>query len=355
MFCSKCGAKLADGSRFCGQCGHVVGGEVEVGENPSSKPCVQVGKRRKLVGVCAGVVALIVVIVFAASMGVMGFAPAVKGSLEEYSWDELSAISEKISETTSEDEAVEIAKKYNLVNAEGKLDGSQSKEVKLEDGTVVSVQIAGFLHDDKADGGKAGITFIFNNHIPVEYSGYMNSKTDADGIPINAGGWEASEMRAILAREGMALLPDDLREHVVEVAKLSNNVGETDDASSVTALLDKLWLFSAVELYGEFDSRNTGASASVLNSEGKKYKLFRDCGVTSESMNMGQDVLKKVIPDESHEPWSWFGRSAYPYDTILFLVVYTDEEKARISEEDGAFPNALTFGDAAGPVPGFCI
>ena len=72
-------------------------------------------------------------------------------------------------------------KKYNLCTPDGKLDGTQVKNVTLFDGTTTQVQIAGFAHDDKTVGsGKAGITFIFKDAV-AEHS-MNNSRT-------NAGGW----------------------------------------------------------------------------------------------------------------------------------------------------------------------
>ena len=51
----------------------------------------------------------------------------VKASVNDYSWNELSRISRKISESGSETAALQIAQKYHLVGSDGTLDGTQEK------------------------------------------------------------------------------------------------------------------------------------------------------------------------------------------------------------------------------------
>ena len=88
-----------------------------------------------------------------------GEAATVKSAVEAYTWDELAQISDEIGAAGDEAAAIEVAKKYNLVTADGKLDGTQVKLVTLTNNMTVPVQIVGFAHDDKTAGGKAGITF----------------------------------------------------------------------------------------------------------------------------------------------------------------------------------------------------
>lgn len=121
--------------------------------------------------------------------------PVSTKSVDDYSWEELSEISEEISKEATEEDAIEVAKKYNLVNSDGELDGTQTKTVQLTDGTTATVQIAGFLHDDKADGGKAGVTFIFKDCI---------GEHDMNSSNTNAGGWEASQMRSYLNSDALS-------------------------------------------------------------------------------------------------------------------------------------------------------
>ena len=287
------------------------------------------------------IVAAVAVVAVAAVvvMGLLGGGPvaglgggvAVKGSVDEYSWAELSKISQEIGQAGSESAAIEVAKKYNLCTPDGRLDGTQTKTVTLSDGTTAQVQICGFAHDDKSDGsGKAGITFIFKDAV-AEHS--MN------GSGYNSGGWEASEMRSWLNSGLKGQLPSDLQAVIVPVGKRTNNVGETTSASSVTVTSDALWLFSARELCGDIDWYSDQSYNSVLNAEGAQYKLFRDMNVDSYN---GNAILTKNFHGSS---CNWWERSANPSYSSNFLDVYSY-----------GGPNSFDYAAYSyGVVPGFCI
>lgn len=394
MFCSKCGSEIAEGSAFCGKCGAPVGAQAggaapagsAQGAASGSAGAGSPAPRRSgaKIGVIAAVVVVAVVLVAGLAtnwFGLAGVQPkaaeeipaasqgadgqqdadaadgqsadanesadgaqggsqdaagvAVKSAVEAYTWDELSQISAEIGAAGDEAAAVEVAKKYNLCTPEGKLDGTQVKSVTLADGTQATVQIVGFAHDDKTSGGKAGITFIFGDCVGVAP---MNS-TDT-----NAGGWEASQMRAYLNGDWRVQLPQDLATVIVPVDKLSNNAGETDAASAVTTTSDSLWLFSFAELAGPIPAAELGDYgwiADVFNADGTRYKLFNDAGVI---WNGDNSVLVKNF---QVSPNYWWGRSPYPTNSSTFQYVNSD-----------GYPDPY-FGFSAdgsiGVVPGFCI
>ena len=279
-------------------------------------------KRGPIIGILIALVIVAALIIAGALTNWFGLGQTpVKGSVNDYSWGELSSISSKISEANDEYEAIEIAKKYNLVGSDGKLDGTQVKDITLSDGSTVQVQIAGILHDDKADGsGKAGLTFIFKDGMT---SRAINSSNT------NSGGWADSQIRSWLTNEGMNMLPEDLREHIVSVKKLTNNVGQTTDASSVSETSDRLWLFSPVELYGVM-SFYTGKDAycnAILNVEGKEYKLFRDCGT---AMGQNNQVLAKTYNGKVS---AWWTRSPLPSSPAHFCGVDKDGHNASAGAE----------------------
>lgn len=261
---------------------------------------------------------------------------ASKYSLDAYSWDELADIAQEIGNAGSDEVAIEIAKQHNLCNADGTLDGTQAKSVTLSDGTETSVQIAGFSHDNKTGGGKAGITFIFAEPIAAEA---MNSSDT------NEGGWEGSEMRSWLGTEGIASLPSDLANQIVAVDKLTNNVGETVDLSSVTTTSDNLWLFSLTELCGEIDRswslRGTANEEldAIANAEGTQYQLFANMNVTDTGDN---PILERDYPGT----FNWFLRTPDGWSEYGFCGVM-----------NYGSPSAGN-GDAGRPggvVPGFCL
>lgn len=398
MFCPKCGSEIAEGSAFCGKCGAPVGaqaGGAAPAKNAQGAADAAVGgtpapkKNGAKIGAVAAAVVIVVVIVAgfatnwfglagvqpkeavevpAASQGADGQQDAnatdgqaadagestgdaqggpqaaadvvVKSAVEAYTWDELSQISAEIGSAGDEAAAIEVAKKYNLCTPEGKLDGTQVKSVTLADGTQTTVQIVGFAHDDKTAGGKAGITFIFGDCVG---EAPMNS-TDT-----NAGGWEASQLRAYLNGDWRTQLPQDLDAVIVPVDKLSNNVGETDAVSAVTTTSDALWLFSLAELAGAVPTGRTGEGyglfeegyVDVLDAAGSQYGLFCDMGVGME--NSENACLIKTRTDTYA---FWWLRTSEPRDGYCFLRV--DQHGYTPSGSDGASCTNYM-------VPGFCI
>lgn len=92
----------------------------------------------------------------------------------------------------------------------------------------------------------------------------------------NAGGWEASQMRAYLNGDWRTQLPQDLDAVIVPVDKLSNNVGETDAVSAVTTTSDALWLFSLSELAGAVPAGRTGEGYGLLRRAMWTFWMQRD-------------------------------------------------------------------------------
>lgn len=268
-----------------------------------------------------------------------------ESALEDYTWDELSTISAEIAAANSEADALEIAKDHGLVNADGQLDGTQVKTVELENGLSAEVQIAGFAHDEKADGGMAGITFVFKDCI-AEHP--MNASDT------NSGGWKSSDMRSWLASDGMQLLPAELRDVIVPVVKQTNNDGSGAKAL-VTETEDRLWLPSAKELFGEIawydEDDGTGASFNdVYNQEGVQYQLYRD---TEADQNAANRILVKPYLPAEHSlnhymqgfPCFWWLRSPGPNHDDTFRRV--DTLGYPLYNDYASLPD--------GVAPGFCI
>lgn len=264
----------------------------------------------------------------------------------DYSWDELSQISTKIAAAATDDDGLAIAQEYKLADAAG-APVNETREVVLDDNTLAYARIVGFRHDQRADGsGVAGMTLMVS----------MLSEQPMETSNTSQGGWESSSLRAWLAGDGMALLPDDLASHIVSVSKASNNVGVTSDLASVTQTADGLWAFSAVEVCGnitwfedEFATEisYTAGLDTVLNAEGAQYPYFSAAGVTEETG--GQSGALALTYRGSSRPW-WY-RSAYPLN-------YADTSSSsyffRASET--GFPSLVGQANAtAGVVAGLCI
>lgn len=303
-------------------------------KNDAVDTIVAEGRKRGALASIAAIIAVsIAAIIVTSVFGGCSGGVTVKDSTEDYTWEELSKISEEIAKAPDENSAVEVAKKYNLTTEDGKLDGNQTKSVTLANGMQTSVQIAGFAHDEKTDGGKAGITFIFKDIIGEHC---MNSSYT------NSGGWEKSQMRSYLNSEGLNLLPSDLKQVVISVNKLTNNVGETQSISSITSTSDQLWLFSSIELYGASDpfGGSDAAYNDVLDAEGAEYKLFRDMSVNSTGSDI-DDYVKNYRGQSDY----WWMRSPCPRDSRFMCV-------ASVGYFDYSGTGA---GVSNGICPGFCI
>ena len=229
--------------------------------------------------------------------------PEVRSNVAAYSWSELSEISKLIAAAESDEAGASIAKKYNLLDASGRLDGTQTKDVELTDGTIVTMRIAGFRNDDLTDGsGKAGISFIAKNSIGAYY---INDGTD--------GGWADSYLRGWLNGDFISELPSDLSENIAEVSKLTSATG----SSKSKTVSDKVWIPSFSEIVGNLAS---GVKrADVYSSEGKQYQLFSDSGVEYSG---GYDILGL----RSSSTGYWWTRTVDPLDDTHYMCVNSSGE-----------------------------
>ena len=263
---------------------------------------------------------------------------------QDYTWDELSQVAALVAAAGTDEEAAEVAEAYNVsVGA--------TRSMQLDDGTVASLVVVGLRHDERADGGGvAGLTLMTSPMAlqPMNESG------------VSDGGWEASGLRSWLATDGMSLLPDGLASAVVPVTKLTNNVGVTSEAASVTQTSDSLWLFSACEVcggvgwfeseYGSEPNAYTGyidfaPYDELLSSEGTQYAYFADAGVTDSS-----DPSHVLRLSYAGQDVAWWYRSAYPFS-------YTGEDAAYFYQAmSTGFPGTTGLAsEPAGVVAGLCL
>lgn len=271
--------------------------------------------------------------------GVEGGGIQAQASLPDYSWVELSTISSQIESCPSSTEAFEVAKKYHLVDAAGAATGAV-KTFTLSDGTVLEAQVVGILQDDKADGsGKAGLSFITKEC-------YANHRMNA--TETNSGGWRDSEMRSWLNSTVLDWFPSDIKEHIVEVKKLTNNVGRTETADSVSETADRIWLFSWAEMFGPVtwnEGSNQAYIDSVLSAEGTQYQLFADNGLADSQSSDTKGILRKHVVSEPSKPLSnWWVRSPTPNRADGFGDV-----------NNGAIDNGGLATASQGVVFGFCL
>ena len=146
--------------------------------------------------------------------------------------------------------------------AKAAMDAETTWSVKLTNGKTLEYRIIGINHDDLINGsGKAGLTFEATN---TALDGQRMNATD-----INVGGWEASELRGRLNIGDLwSLLPTELQSKVKAVTKMTDNKGG-GNAGTLSATTDKVFLLSATEVYGDFQS------------DGTQYEYYQSKGVTT--------------------------------------------------------------------------
>ena len=309
------------------------------GKGESMRKALQRGEATKRLAVIAAMVAAALALCLLA-----GFSDAspVKKDVNSYSWSELSAISQEISEAENDDEGREIAQKYHIVNSSGKIDGSQTKSITLSDGTQTKAIVAG-IRADSTGKGKAGITFVFADAVAVQNMNETASNTD---------GWAKSGMRTWLNEEFEDKLPSDLKKALLSVNKKTNTEADSNPGN-ITSTSDKLWLPSVIEVSGSVSKNNMPAhgkySADVYNAEGSQYELFKNKGIVVGEGN--DSLVRKCLVDtdsglvKQGEPSVWWLRSLSMDWNAGFAAVTAEGD-----------PYSSWFSDyALGVVPGFCV
>lgn len=158
---------------------------------------------------------------------------------------------------------------------------------------TIAVEIAGFDHDDLADGsGKAGISWIAKNLLGENKAMNKTEKSAEGNSGYSIGGWKLSDMRAYCSNDIFNALPENLKGVIKEVKKLSSNGYLNKIGLDETA--DKIWIPSQIEAGFEDDLYN-------LEGEGETYPIFTD----------NSSRVRKKINNPSSEPW-WL-RSASKY------------------------------------------
>lgn len=247
--------------------------------------------------------------------------PEIRDTLQAYSWAELSQLSALIAAAPSDEEGIEIARRYNLCAESGSIDANNTKSLELSSGAVVPVAVGGFRHDQKTDGsGVAGITFIAR-------ASAGNQAIDPSGI---ATAWEETPLRSWLNQSLMAEIPADLAELVVAVDKTTNLPIAYGGGQSVTS--EYLWIPSYSEIVGPLDQ--SARRYGIYTSEGEQYQLYADSGVTSVSESAALAIGEY-----------WWTRSPDVVTDYWYLVV----------SPEGGTPYGHRTGTPDAIILGFCL
>lgn len=301
-------------------------------------------RRRFIIGgVVAAVAGLGAIGAATHGFGIPDYLDGIRGSLDDYTWDQLQEISLKIKAARSNAEARKIAKRHHLLDDDGHIPYPCTKRVTLTNGLEVGAQLVGIRHDELLDGtGKAGLTFMFDAGI---------AERDAAAQPLSAG-WADCELREWLDGDGLKLLPNELRALIKSVKKISNNVGAARSASCLSELPATLWLPAMVELCGnqppESFTEDFHYLADIYNGEGKEYQLFRELKVSPYTTN------ETLVRQWKGKDVCWWERTASPDTSESEGTLYMN----RVGHDGEVFTYATP---ASKPnkrtcvIPGFCI
>ena len=385
MFCTNCGNRIDENMKFCTTCGAPVEADTaQKHADPSHdvrlEALPQTQKKHVSKGVVVAIVALFVCVIIGGGIltcwyglpelltrtstpegspeqvePVQDNQPSsvqeeqvsripVRESVDAYSWDELSQISSMLSEATSNSEAISIACTYNLCEPSGELANMPPKTIRLSNGTELHARIVGFNHDQREDGGTAGITFLFDEAVALQswsQSGF------------NDGGWQASSVRSWLSMTFYDSLPTELKQAIKTVEKLTNNTGGVDSGvlspDVVNATSDKLWLPSYAELAGTGENSIHWPISQygtqfvwcddIVAVEGNQYALFSEVDINSHTSN---DTLVRTYEGTVRE---WWLRTPNPHISNDSLLV----------DVNGCLDNDAGPIEVQGVVPGFCV
>ena len=261
----------------------------------------------------------------------------VRESLAEYSWEELAQISDRIEACDSLDEALIVAKTYNLVSSDGSIP-DETIDIEATDGTIIRVRLVGIYHDQRSGGGYAGLTFMTDGCLTT----HEMKEEDT-----NEGGWAQSEMRSWLNMDVLSLFPDEVANHIEPVVKLTNNVGNTNDITCVTETVDRLWIPSIQEVCGDVewswgsDPENSTLYNAIMNAEGSQYAWFGQNEVYAYGDN---DCLSYVTQDTGDYTMWWLRSSSCSVNNHFRCVDYY-----------GAPWEVADSSDHLGVVVGFCL
>lgn len=202
--------------------------------------------------------------------------------------------------------------------------GIKSFQVTLNGQTeTIEAVIAAFNHDDLASGGgKAPITFVFNNCLAATRAMNSTTKTYNGHTAYNAGGWSLSELRTWANGDFYNALPSDLKAIICEVSKKSD-LGYYDQ--QLTTTTDKVFALCPEEVA-------LSLSSNYLSGQGSAYGIFTDN--VSRIKNLDSTSTKK---------WWWMRSSVLGGGYAFWSVTSSGNSYDYVANESG------------GVLLGFCI
>lgn len=154
------------------------------------------------------------------------------------------------------------------------------KELDLGTEGIVHMQIVGIDVDDLADGsGKAPLTFISKELLNTSHR--MNPALTPSVAPYDEGtgsigGWEKCEMRTYLKGTIKPLIPENVRNAIVDVTKYSNIFNTAGKKAANVATTDDVWIPSNQEIFGGTSYETLGHVYSDAFTDANNRKKFKE-------------------------------------------------------------------------------
>lgn len=187
--------------------------------------------------------------------------------------------------------------------------------------------ILGFNHNASTEGDNR-IHFMIGKNSSGTNIAFCDSQYNQNGSSTafrmntsntNAGGWANSYMRSTIlgatstsATSGrfMAVIPSDLRSVLKSCVKYTNNTGNNNTSSAVTATTDYMWLCSEFEVFGQRQYAN-----EYEQDRQEQYAYFA-AGNTRVKYGAGAQSSSTTV--------IWWLRSPNYYNNSNFCFVYTN-------------------------------
>ena len=166
-------------------------------------------------------------------------------------------------------------------------------------GNVPDTWAAGDSKTMTIDGADYLVDIVGKNHDTFGLHDCYSTTYPMNSSHTNSTGWDDSKMRTETLPAILAKMPENIRNGIRAVNKLTAKSGSS---STIKTASDKLFTFSEMEVYG--------SATKSYSGEGKQYDYYK----------AGNSKVKKVGSTAS---WWWL-RSPGKNDSSYFCVVYTN-------------------------------
>ena len=172
---------------------------------------------------------------------------------------------------------------------------SDYKPLDLGSEGVINMQIAAFDTDDLADGsGKVPITWIGRELLETERRMNPALVTNENGTYQEGtgtiGGWDKCEMRIYLKEVIKPLIPENIRNNIIEVTKNQTSM-ETNGKSVTQTTVDDVWIPSIRESSGSIYDKHFTCNTSRIKK--KNSGIYAGAWWERDANDFGEAALKK--------------------------------------------------------------